>query len=86
MDSPHPGNPSLRQFCKILSITLVILVPVTTNDSFDSLIVNIKSNTVMAKAAFNTKKRLFTSKLHLNFRKKVVSVVSLAQHCMVLKI
>jgi hypothetical protein len=32
----------------------------------------IKSRTAMAKAAFNRKKKLFTSKLHLNLRKKLV--------------
>ena len=32
----------------------------------------IKRRIVMAKAAFNKKKKLFTSKLDLNFRKKLV--------------
>jgi hypothetical protein len=32
----------------------------------------IKPRTSMAKEAFNTKKTLFTSKLDLNLRKKVV--------------
>ena len=32
----------------------------------------IKSRIAMAKAAFNKKKHLFTSKLDLNFRKKLV--------------
>jgi len=32
----------------------------------------IKSRITMAKAAFNKKKNLFTSKLHLNLRKKLV--------------
>ena len=34
--------------------------------------VKIKSSIVMAKAAFNKKKTLVTSKLDLNLRKKVV--------------
>ena len=33
---------------------------------------SIKSRIAMAKAAFNKKKNLFTSKLDLNLRKKVV--------------
>jgi len=32
----------------------------------------IKSRIVMAKAAFSKKKTLFTSKLDLNFRKKLI--------------
>jgi hypothetical protein len=32
----------------------------------------VKSRIAMAKAAFNKKKNLFTSKLHLNLRKKLV--------------
>jgi len=32
----------------------------------------IKSRTIMAKAAFNKKKNLFTSKLDLNLRKKLM--------------
>jgi hypothetical protein len=44
----------------------------------------IKSRTVMTKAAFN-KKILFTSKLDLNLRKKLISDRFGAQLCMVLK-
>jgi hypothetical protein len=45
----------------------------------------IKSSIVMAKAAFNKKKNLFTSKLDLNLRKKLVKRYIGAQLCMVLK-
>jgi hypothetical protein len=37
----------------------------------------IKSRIVMAKAAFNKKRNLFTSKLHLNFRKNLVRCLHL---------
>jgi hypothetical protein len=40
----------------------------------------IKYSTVMATAAFNKKKALFSSKLYLNFRKKEVKL------CMMLKL
>jgi hypothetical protein len=45
----------------------------------------IKSTTATAKAAFNKKKTLFTSKVDLNLRKKLVSATFGAQLCMVLK-
>ena len=43
----------------------------------------IKSRTVMAKAAFHKKKTLFTSKLDLHLRKKLVKcyIWSMAMYC-----
>ena len=38
----------------------------------EGVLVKLKSRIVMAKAAFNKKKNLFTSKLDLNLRKKLV--------------
>jgi hypothetical protein len=44
-----------------------------------------KSRTAMAKAAFNKKKTLLTSKLDLNLRKKAVKCYIWSIFCMVLK-
>ena len=46
----------------------------------------IKSRIAMAKGAFNKKKILFTSKLDLNLRKKLVNATFGAWLCMVLKL
>ena len=46
----------------------------------------IKSRLALAKAAFNKKKTLFTSKLYLNLRRKLVRYNNGAYVCMVLKI
>jgi hypothetical protein len=45
----------------------------------------IKSRIAMAKAAFNKKMTLFTSKLDLNLRKKLVKCYICSIACMVLK-
>jgi hypothetical protein len=42
----------------------------------------IKSRIAMAKAAFNKKKNLFTSKLDLNFKEETSKVLHL-EHCFV---
>ena len=47
---------------------------------------DIKSRIAMAKAAFNKKRNLFTSKLDLNLRKKLVKCYVGAWLCMVLKL
>ena len=46
----------------------------------------IKSRTAMAKAAFNKKKNLFSTKLDLNLRKKLGNAKFGAWLCMVLKL
>ena len=46
----------------------------------------IKSRIAMAKAVFNKKKNLFTSKLDLNLRKKLVKCYFGEWLCMVLKL
>ena len=46
----------------------------------------IKSNISVAKAAFNKKKNLFTNKLNLNLRKKLVKCYVGAWLCMVLRL
>ena len=55
-----------REYCKIVKYLGSIL----TNDGRCTC--EIKSRIAMAKAAFNKKKTLFTSKLDLNLRKKPV--------------
>ena len=46
----------------------------------------IKSRIAMAKSAFSNKKTLFTSKLDLNLRKKLVKYYIWSRLCMVLKL
>ena len=46
----------------------------------------IKSRIDMAKVAFNKKKNLFTNKLDLNLRKKLLKCYVGARFCMVLKL
>ena len=46
----------------------------------------IKSRIAMEKAAFSKKKTLFTSKLDLNLRKKLINSTFGAWLCMVLKL
>jgi len=46
----------------------------------------IKSRIAMAKAAFSKKKNLFTSKLDVNLRKKLIKCYIWSMACMVLKL
>jgi len=65
---PVESGLSVNTFRLIYGIQLVHLLVY----SYIYIYIKIKSRIVMAKAAFSKKKTLFTSKLDLNLRKKLI--------------
>ena len=68
----NPGNHNKHYTCKRIYIHIVYIYIYIYIYIYGRCTCEIKSRIAIAKAAFNKKKTLFTSKLDLNLRKKLV--------------